>query len=121
MLMATKVPLPAGHPSIERFVCSVAASVREICYNHPAIHANLLDTNTAGYSYPPGHRSLQAWAVGLPGYPNDHDNVDSCTVLCVVLCAVVCVLCRVLFVLCPEPCPVVVIAAAVIAVLCSTR
>jgi hypothetical protein len=54
----------------------------DICYSHPAIHSQMLETNTAGYSYPSNHISLQAWAMGLPGFhplvdeDDDHDNVD---------------------------------------------
>ena len=77
MLMAAKVPLPVGHPSIEKYVCVSAFEKMKICSTHPAIHANLLEANVAGYTYPIAHRSLDAWVSAIPGYPGDHDSVDS--------------------------------------------
>ena len=77
MLMAAKRPLPVGHPSIERYVCISSFQKMKICSDHPAIHANLVETNVAGYTYPPAHRSLETWASAIPGYPGDHPNVDT--------------------------------------------
>ena len=51
----------------------------QICYTHPAIHSQLLDTNWRGYFYPSSHISLQSWAMTIPGFvdgDDDHDNVD---------------------------------------------
>ena len=76
MLMATGVPLPGDHPSVDPYVCNKTLLQMDICYNHPEIHTQMIDANWAGYRYPVGHKSISAWAAELPGYPFDHDNVD---------------------------------------------
>ena len=76
MLMATGVPLPGDHPSVDPYVCNKSIVQMDICFNHPEIHTQLFETNWAGYRYPAGHKSVSAWAKELPGYPSDHDDVD---------------------------------------------
>ena len=77
MLMATGVPLPGDHPSVDPYVCNKSIVQKDICFNHPDVQAHLVSSHVVGYDYPVAHESLDAWASALPGYPQNHSNVDT--------------------------------------------
>ena len=77
MLMATGVPLPADHPSVDPYVCNKSIVQKDICFNHPDVQSHLVSSHLLGYDYPVAHESLEAWASALPGYPQNHSNVDT--------------------------------------------
>ena len=79
MLMAEKVPLPVGHPSIDSYVCenqTMGPNI-DICYNHPVIHNQLSKARSGNvnYSYPSTHTSLHS--LFAPMLPSSHPNVDT--------------------------------------------
>jgi hypothetical protein len=79
MLMATNVPLPVGHPSMEAYVCSNASIVSFLQSNcpvsvssfHPAIDVSINDPTAA---FPSTHPTMQTQLA--PFMPSSHGWVN---------------------------------------------
>ena len=56
--------------------CAIAAPV-SICFLHPPIHSQLVETNGAAYTFPASHPSVQQLFSGFADFVDEHSNVDA--------------------------------------------